>query len=417
VAFSFIHAADLHLDSPLVGLAEKDEALAAAFRQASRRAFENLIDTAIEDEVDFVVIAGDLFDGDWRNYETGLLFARGMGRLHRAGIAVFKVRGNHDAECIFTRKLELPPNVTVFGSRKAESVELDGLGVVLHGRSFAARSCADNLAAAYPPARGGRVNIGVLHTSLGGYEGHEPYAPCSTNDLVGRSYHYWALGHVHAANRVATEPCWIVYPGCLQGRNIRERGPKGAVRVTVRDDGAIEVEDLVLDAARWAAVTVPLDGAASMPDALARVRAAVQPEADRAERRPLAVRIRLEGATPLHGRLALDREALTADIRAALFAVGAEIMVEKVVLGTTAPGAVAPPTALPDGLLAALREACGDPAVRAALAGELKELRTKLPGELFIAPDQAPFDPEALDGLLDDATAAALASLCGGERG
>ncbi|HEX6015442.1 MAG TPA: hypothetical protein VFY87_27305, partial [Geminicoccaceae bacterium] len=224
------------------------------------------------------------------------------------------------------------------------------------------------------------------------------------------------LGHVHAANRVATEPCWIVYPGCLQGRNIRERGPKGAVRVTVRDDGAIEVEDLVLDAARWAAVTVPLDGAESMPDALARVRATVQPEAERAERRPLAVRVRLEGATPLYGRLALDREALTADIRAALFAVGAEIMVEKVVLGTTAPGAVAPPAALPDGLLAALREACADPAVRAALAGELKELRTKLPGELFITPDQAPFDPEALDGLLDDATAAALASLCGGER-
>ncbi len=416
MAFSFIPAADLHLDSPLVGLAEKDEALAAAFRQASRRAFDNLIDTAIEDEVDFVIIAGDLFDGDWRNYETGLVFARGMGRLHRAGIPVFKVRGNHDAECIFTKKLELPPNVTVFGSRKAESVELNELGVVLHGRSFAARSCADNLAAAYPPARGGRVNIGVLHTSLGGYEGHEPYAPCSTNDLVGRSYHYWALGHVHAANRVATEPCWIVYPGCLQGRNIRERGPKGAVRVTVRDDGAIEVEDLVLDAARWAAVTVPLDGAESMPDALARVRAAVQPEAGRAEGRPLAVRIRLEGATPLHGRLALDREALTADIRAALFAVGAEIMVEKVVLGTTAPGAVAPPAALPDGLLAALREACADPAVRAALAGELKELRTKLPGELFTTPDQAPFDPEALDGLLDDATAAALASLCGGER-
>jgi len=103
---------------------------------------------------------------------------------------VFKVRGNHDAECIFTKKLELPPNVTVFGSRKAESIELEELGVVLHGRSFAARACADNLAATYPPARGGRVNIGVLYTSLGGYEGHEPYAPCSTNDLIGRSYHY-----------------------------------------------------------------------------------------------------------------------------------------------------------------------------------------------------------------------------------
>lgn len=415
MTFSFIHAADLHLDSPLVGLAGKDEMLAAAFRKASRRAFDNLINTAIEEEVDFVIIAGDLFDGDWRNYETGLVFARGMGRLHRAEIPVFKVRGNHDAECIFTKKLELPPNVTVFGSRKAESFELDRLGVVLHGRSFAARSCADNLAATYPPARGGRMNIGVLHTSLGGYEGHEPYAPCSTNDLISRNYQYWALGHVHAANRVAAEPCWIVYPGCLQGRNIRECGPKGAVRVTVRDDGVIKVEDLVLDAARWAAVTVPLDGAESMTDVLARVREAVQPEADRADGRPLAVRIRLEGATPLYGRLALDREALTADIRAALFIVGAEIMVEKVVLATTVPQAIAPPAALPDGLLTALRDACADPAMRAALASELKELRTKLPGELFVSPDRAPFDSEALDELLDDATAAALAALCGGE--
>jgi exonuclease SbcD len=413
VACSFIHAADLHLDSPLLGLAEKDEALATAFRQASRRAFANLIDTAIEERVDFLVIAGDLFDGDWRNYETGLLFARGMGRLHRAGIPVFKVRGNHDAECIFTRKLELPPNVTVFGARKAESIELEELGVVLHGRSFANRACADNLAAAYPPARGGRVNIGVLHTSLGGYDGHEPYAPCSTGDLLGRGYHYWALGHVHTASRVASEPCWIVYPGCLQGRNVRECGPKGAVRVTVRDDSTITLEDLVLDAARWAVVTVPLGGVATMADMLARVRAAVQPEAERAHGRPLAVRIRLAGATPLHGGLALDREALSAEIRAALFAVAAEIMVEKVVLATTAPGAVATPAALPDGLLAALRQAGADPAVRAALAGELAELRSRLPGELFRNPEQAPFDPEALDGLLDDATAAALASLCG----
>src|SRR4051794_18905622 len=235
VNFTFIHAADLHLDSPLVGLADRSEALAAAFRRASRRAFDNLIEAALEERVNFVIIAGDLFDGDWRNYETGLVFARGMGRLHRAGIKVFKVRGNHDAECIFTKKLELPPNVTVFGSRKAETIELEELGAVLHGRSFANRACADNLALAYPPARGGRVNIGVLHTSLAGYEGHASYAPCSADDLIGRNYHYWALGHVHAANRVAAEPCWIVYPGCLQGRHVRECGPKGAVRVTVGD--------------------------------------------------------------------------------------------------------------------------------------------------------------------------------------
>jgi DNA repair protein SbcD/Mre11 len=410
VNFTFIHAADLHLDSPLVGLAGRSEALAAAFRLASRRAFDNLIEAALEERVGFVVIAGDLFDGDWRNYETGLVFARGMGRLHRAGIPVLKVRGNHDAECVFTKKLELPPNVTVFGSRKTESVELEELGVVLHGRSFAARSCSDNLAAGYPLARDGWVNVGVLHTSLGGYEGHEPYAPCNVNDLVGRGYQYWALGHVHAASRVANDPCWIVYPGCLQGRSVRECGPKGAVRVTVRDGGIANVENLVLDAARWVMVTVGLDGADSMAETLARVREAVQPETDRAEGRPLAVRVHLAGATPIHSRLALDREALTAEIRAAVLAIGTDVMVEKVVLGTKALGTAQASASLPDGFAAALREACLDPALRATLAGELKELQARLPGELFANPDRAPFDHQSLDDLLDEAMAAALAA-------
>jgi DNA repair protein SbcD/Mre11 len=415
VNFTFIHAADLHLDSPLVGLADKSEALAAAFRRASRRAFDNLVEAALEERVGFVVIAGDLFDGDWRNYETGLVFARGMGRLHRAGIPVLKARGNHDAECVFTKKLELPPNVTVFGSRKAESVELEELGVVLHGRSFAARSCSDNLAAGYPPAHDGRVNIGVLHTSLGGYEGHEPYAPCSMNDLIGRGYQYWALGHVHAASRVASDPCWIVYPGCLQGRSVRECGPKGAVRVTVRGGGVAKVEDLVLDAARWATVTVGLDGAESMAEALARVREAVQPEADRAGGRPLAVRVHLAGVTPMHSRLALDREALTAEIRGAVLAIDADVMVEKVILGTKAPGTPQAPAGLPDGFAAVLREACLDPALRTTLAGELRELQARLPGDLFANPDRAPFDHQALDDLLDEAAAAALAAGRGGD--
>src|SRR5690606_23549888 len=164
---------------------------------ATREAFGNLVSAALEENVDFMVIAGDLYDGNWKDYNTGLYFAGEMGRLKKAGIPVYLLYGNHDAESEMTRKLLLPDNVFVFDSRKPSTFVLEHAGVALHGRSFQDAAPLENLAAGYPQPIAGKINIGVLHTALEGNAAHANYAPCSLAQLHAQGYQYWALGHVH----------------------------------------------------------------------------------------------------------------------------------------------------------------------------------------------------------------------------
>ncbi|MCP5049968.1 MAG: DNA repair exonuclease, partial [bacterium] len=235
-----MHTADIHLDSPLHRLEAYEGAPVEEVRQASRRAFENLIDFAVGESVDFVLIAGDLFDGDWKDYNTGLYFIRQVHRLKQADIYVFIISGNHDAAGRMTRVLPYLENVGVFSHKKPETKTLDTLKVAIHGQSFSTSAVTDNMALAYPDPVPGYFNIGLLHTSLNGREGHENYAPCTVEDLKNRGYDYWALGHVHQSEIVSSDP-FIVFPGCIQGRHIRETGDKGGVLVTVESGSAPEV--------------------------------------------------------------------------------------------------------------------------------------------------------------------------------
>ena len=193
-SFRFFHAADIHLDSPLTGLADIQGGVAERIRTAPRTAFEALIDRAIHDQVDFFVIAGDLYDGTWRDYKTGLYFAEQMGRLNQAGIPVFVLHGNHDAESQITKPLNLPENVRVFSARKAQTFQLHTLSVALHGQSYREKAVTHNLVTDYPAPVQGFFNIGVLHTALDGMGGHANYAPCTLPQLVAKGYDYWALG-------------------------------------------------------------------------------------------------------------------------------------------------------------------------------------------------------------------------------
>ena len=195
--FRFLHAADPHLDSPLHGLQFHEGAPVELLRGATRRAFENLVQLAIDEQVDFVVIAGDVYDGDWKDYSTGLYFRGQMVRLGDEGIPVYLIAGNHDAASVITRKLGLPENVHVFSTRSAESMDVASLPVVIHGRGFPNRAVPENLVEEYPAAIPGKFNLGMLHTSLTGKPGHDTYAPCSEMDLRGKGYDYWALGHIH----------------------------------------------------------------------------------------------------------------------------------------------------------------------------------------------------------------------------
>ena len=256
----FIHAADLHLDSPLHGLERYEGAPVDEIRSATRRALENLVALAIEQRVDFVLLAGDQYDGDHDDYRTVLFFTQQMIRLRDADIRVFAITGNHDATSKMTKSLRLPDNVRLLSPKKPETIAPDDLGVAIHGRGFAKQAEFENFVPDYPAARAGRFNIGLLHTSLDGREGHAAYAPCSVADLRSKGYDYWALGHVHQRQDVAKEPL-IVFPGNVQGRHIREAGAKGCMLVTVDEQGRATMEFVALDVFRWAVCDVSADGA------------------------------------------------------------------------------------------------------------------------------------------------------------
>ncbi len=318
--FKFIHVADVHLDSPLRGLSRYESAPTEFIRDACRRAFENLVDLAIEEKVSFVLLAGDLYDGDWKDYSTGIFLSQQMGQLGQHDISVFTVAGNHDAANRITKALDSPANMTILSSRKVETIRLDDLAVSIHGRSFGTQHVDENLAAGFATAEKGMFNIGLLHTSLDGREGHAVYAPCSIDELRSKGYQYWALGHIHKQEFVSEDP-WIVFPGCVQGRHIRETGAKGCVLVTVEDGAVSAVDKRPLDVLRWALCSVDLTDATEMREVLERTRKVIENERSSADGRPIAMRIRFEGATAISGELAAYPERLEQQIKA----LGAEI--------------------------------------------------------------------------------------------
>nr|WP_294810444.1 DNA repair exonuclease [uncultured Sphingomonas sp.] len=368
--FRFLHAADIHLDSPLHGLSRYDGIPADEVRGATRAAFDNLIQRAIDEKVEFVVIAGDLFDGDWRDMGTGLYFARAMGRLDQVGIPAFILAGNHDAESVISRSVPWPPNVRQFGARKPETHVLPDLGVAIHGQSFATPAVTDNLVLAYPDAVARNFNIGMLHTALAGRQGHADYAPCSLDDLKAKRYDYWALGHVHEYELVCEEP-YVVFPGNTQGRTIRETGAKGAVIVTVEDGTVVSLERVELDVLRWAAVNVDCSGS-TPADAPELIREALLETWRRTSvRLPLVVRLSLVGSTTHAGAFLDGAASLRDDARAVAMSISPDLFIEKVRVLVTPP-ATAPGVNVGDDLAMLIGEAGSDLDLAAMLAEDLE---------------------------------------------
>ena len=332
----FIHAADPHLDSPLQGLEAHEGAPVEVLRGATRRAFENLVNLAIEESVDFVVIAGDLYDGDWKDYSTGLFFRAQMVRLQSKGTPVYLIAGNHDAASVITKKLSLPENVHVFSTRTTESLEVAGHPVTIHGRGFPNRAVPENLAIEYPMAVPGRFNLGLLHTSLTGRPGHDTYAPCSVAELREKGYGYWALGHIHQPEVINKDP-WIVFAGNCQGRHIKETGQRGCRLVTVSDSLQVAgVEWRSLDVVRWEELNVDLSGVETETDATRLVGDAMGKAVTAAEGRLVAVRIVLSGTTRLHGSLHRNDEHWNAQFQASAQDLGAEaIWIERITVSTS----------------------------------------------------------------------------------
>lgn len=382
----FIHAADIHLDSPLTGLCAYPDAPAQMLRSATRDAFTNLINEAIELQVDFLVIAGDLYDGGWKDHNTGIYFCREMGRLKKAGIDAYVKLGNHDAESEMTKKLILPDNVHTFESRKAQTFVIDDLKVALHGRSFKDAATTENLAQSYPDPVPGMFNIGVLHTALGVQSTHANYAPCTIDELYAKGYQYWALGHVHEY-QIWQGASTIVFSGNLQGRHIRETGPRGAVLVTADEAGVQKVERLFVDVLRWHSVNVDATGCGSMVDVVHAINKELETVVDSSPpNMPSAVRITITGKTPVHGELFGMEAQLRAEVLALAAAIGSErLWIEKVKTSTTASDETDAIRSRGDALAdlqELLEEAQTDPEFLASLKDDLMALVSKAPLEL-----------------------------------
>jgi len=313
----FIHASDLHIDSPMRGLSEYEGAPTQRLRGATRLALNALVDLAIDQSVDFVILAGDIYDGDWTDFRTGLFFREQMLRLTQQGIRVFVCKGNHDAASVITRQLPAVDGVHVFDSRKAETVELTALNVALHGQSFPQRAVPEDLVLSYPAPVPGKFNIGVLHTSLSGRPGHDPYAPTSVAVLTSKGYDYFALGHVHAREIVHDCDPRIVFPGNLQGRDARETGPKGCELVTVSDGTITSTEFVALDVVRWHQIHLNATGLDNVDALSSRFIDHMREQTALARDRLHAVRVIVHGESSLHRLEAQQPGVLAAAIQAA----------------------------------------------------------------------------------------------------
>jgi len=400
VFMKFLHAADIHLDSALRGLEHYEGAPADEIRGAARRAFDNLIELAIDEDVAFVLLAGDLYDGDWKDYNTGLYFMERMGRLRDAGIRVFMVEGNHDAASQITTHLRLTDNVKMFATHSPERVVLEDLGVVIHGQGFPTRAVKEDLSQAYPQGDPHLFNIGLLHTCLDGKPGHEPYAPCTVDGLRSKGYQYWALGHIHKREEVSREP-WIVFPGNTQGRHIRESGPKGCTLVIVDNGNVSEVTHHDLDVLRWSLCEVDVTDSETIDDVYEQVRAVLQQALDIADGRPVAARLLLQGACAVHSRLHAELAHWTQEYRSLANNLGgAGIWLEKVLLKTQPSISVDSLLSRDDalgGLVRGISNMELDDTALAELAKEVSALRQKLPAEMLSGEDR--YDPTDLQQL------------------
>lgn len=313
----FIHAADLHIDSPMRGLDSYDGAPVDLLRAATRRALSALVDVALQQKVDLVLLAGDIYDRELGDFRAALFFREQLIRLVDARIRVFVIKGNHDAEGQISKRLPDVSGVHVFSSRSAEVIDLPDLGVAVYGKSFPDRVVSEDLVPSYPAPLPGRFNIGMLHTSLTGRVGHDPYAPTSVETLSAKGYDYFALGHIHAREVVREANPRIVFPGNLQGRHVGETGSKGCELVTVEGNTVTRAEHIALDVVRWHHLILDSSGLDTVTALAQKFQELGRQCAAGTLDRLHAMRVTVQGESSLAAMEARDPGTIAASIQAA----------------------------------------------------------------------------------------------------
>ena len=416
--FKFIHAADIHLDSPLLNLDQYDGAPVQAMRVATREAFDNLISLAIQEQVQFLIIAGDLYDQDSPDFNTPRHVRDKFRELEQQGIRVYVIQGNHDAASKTKRSfdaLTFPPNVHVFSTRKPETCLLEDLDVAIHGQGFASRAVEEDLSAKYPLAQSGMFNIGVLHTNVGGNQTHGNYAPSTLDGLRAKEYQYWALGHIHKRNEFAGGPLQqIRYSGNTQGRHIGERGAKGCLLVTVNDRRQISVRFCATDVWRWCLCEVDVTSVNDAHDVLGLIRKSIDKELKSADDRSIAVRVVLKGTTAVDRVLRNRRSQWLEELRRSMVdEYEDQVWLEKFKLETRHPELSPKQSDEAYGdLVASIMDFLPDEETLADVRADLQKVFKLLPGDARLSDLQLDLDDEStVQALVEDSKRLLVARL------
>lgn len=313
--------------------------------EASRKAMLNMLDLALREEVDFVVISGDLYDRDLKDFSTAIWLNQSVLQvLAKHNIAVFFISGNHDADERMKKPLRvsLPSNTFFFSAKSAQTHLLEKILVAVHGQSYEAFDIKENLAKNYPAAKKDYFNIGLLHTALEGREGHAKYAPCSLADLQAKGYDYWALGHVHKREIVSTNP-WVIFPGNLQGRHAKETGSKGCELVEVDDLHQVKHKHVPLAAVEWCHLEMELSAIFSLDQLLNQLNQQLD-QISSANEIPLILRLSFTGASVLQKLWLDDPELIQREILGCLTYRDTDTFLEKISFSQT-------PTAFTDAVI------------------------------------------------------------------
>ncbi|MDQ3345967.1 MAG: DNA repair exonuclease, partial [Chloroflexota bacterium] len=308
-SFRFLHTGDLHLDSPVEGLsAEAPPDVLAVLRGASTEAWRRVVGEAIAHQVDFVVIAGDVFEVSSPTLLGQTRFRDGLADLAAAGIPSFVVHGNHDPldGRSWAPSLDFPEAVHRFGTQSGESAPVlrDGREIArIHGRSYPRAAVSDNFAADMHADPASPFSIGLLHTNVGDRPGHHNYAPCSVDDLRSSGMDYWALGHIHQPGQVLADPP-AYYCGIPQGRDPGELGARGCWLVEVDAGHRVTSRFLATDIVRWHPIELSISELADDEALVRQSRTRINEAAETADGRSLVIRLRLVGRGALHGTVA-----------------------------------------------------------------------------------------------------------------
>lgn len=301
----FVHAADLHLDSPFTGLkAAAPEDVANALVNATFDAYENIINLCTSEEVDALLVAGDVYDGADRSLRAQLKFIEGLKTLDAKGIRSFVCHGNHDPSDGWEARLNYPAGCHCFGREwEAVPVSDDPNGVVIHGISYPKREVTENLARGLGKVDPGPFSMGLLHANVSNDPNHAAYAPCSLDDLAQSGVNYWALGHVHTRQVLSEREPTVVYPGNPQGRHPNETGTRGVYLVEVDDGGNVGLDFRPMDTVRWARLDSDIGVFETEQELLDALHKGMQVLRDDADGRSVVVRVTLTGRGELNRSL------------------------------------------------------------------------------------------------------------------